>query len=130
MTLNALRDLRQHIDQKAEGDPAVRQKLRTDAASALTTLFESAAFDYMKENNLRAELIVLDTWPEYSEVLKANHSANLNIIYKYFVALSGLQKKDPEFVRTAGRVMTGTRGRRGLKNIAIVDTQIFEFYVQ
>jgi hypothetical protein len=89
------------IERKAGGDAARKKELRNDAAQRLSALFQSTSFDFGRYDRLQFDLIALKSWPEYKAMLEANPKANLNVLYRYSLALSELRQREPEFVRLA-----------------------------
>jgi len=93
--------LNDYINDRYQEKSPDHQKHRNEIASKLVTSFEDGSFDFEKYRHLQLELLSLDVWPEYPELLIANPKANMEILFKYGNALKNLREKNPELIRTA-----------------------------
>lgn len=98
---NLLKDLDEVINIKSQQDAEKRKKLRNNFADNLAKQFQDNSIDFEHSGNLQLDLLAMSKWEEYPELLQKNSKANINIIYRYRIALKSLAKRDPEFIKSA-----------------------------
>lgn len=101
MSETLLREMAKIIEQESGGDETKRRLLRLQFARSLATFFQGTDVDFERSGNLEFDLVCLRDWKEYAQLLGSDSGANANITYRYFIALSNLRKKEPDFVSGA-----------------------------
>jgi hypothetical protein len=113
---SSLKDLNDLIVRKSHGDPAIQQKLKDDVSQRFVELFKSHAFDLNQGSNVELETTVEANWKEYSEHLSRDPNDNVWIIYRYFLALQSLGKKEPALIHSALLDGDGSLSHNGQTN--------------
>jgi hypothetical protein len=99
---SSMNELAEAINKKARQDPQKIKELRSAFAVELVKLFRKNSIDFGQDGNLQLDLRALNEWKqEYPEELKKDVISNVNIIYRYYMALYSLRKKDPKFMDAA-----------------------------
>jgi hypothetical protein len=111
--VHLLRELAELIDNKSEGDPAMRQKLRGEVTDNLTALFKSHSFDLSQGANVEFETMALTNWTEYADHLSSTPEDNVWIMYQYSLALRSLGQKEPAIIRSALQQADGSMTHSG-----------------
>src|SRR5215213_1560186 len=107
-TDSAMKDLGEAINSKFQNDLEKSKELRNNFAEELVRLFQKNSVDFGQDGNLQLDLRALNEWKEeYPEMLKKQVNGNVNIIYRYSLALRELHKREPQFVESAKLLRNG-----------------------